>query len=278
MTLLEGRPVSRALRAQAAERAAELRARGTVPCLAAVLVGDDPASHIYVGSKEKACARAGIDSRVLRLPAATTMAELRSVVDDLAADPAVHGILVQQPLPPQIDTRAIVEAVPPAKDVDGLHPVNAGRLARGEPGLVPCTPLGVLELLRHYDIPVAGRHAVIVGRSNLVGRPLALLLLRHDATVTVCHSRSRDLPALCRSADLLVAAVGRPGLLTAGMVRPGATVVDVGINRTPDGVVGDAAPGVAEVAGALSPVPGGVGLLTVAMLLCNTVEAAAACS
>lgn len=278
MTWLDGRPVSQRLRARAAERAAGLRARGVVPCLAAVLVGDDPASQVYVGSKEKACAKAGIDSRVLRLPAATSMAQLARVLDELAADPAVHGVLVQQPLPPQIDTAAVVSAVPPAKDVDGLHPLNAGRLARGEPGLVPCTPAGVLELLQHYEVAVAGRNAVIVGRSLLVGRPLGLLLLTQDATVTVCHSKSRDLAAICRSADILVAAVGRPGLITAEMVRPGAAVVDVGINRAPGGLVGDVHPGVAEVAGALSPVPGGVGLLTVAMLLLNTVQAAAACS
>jgi methylenetetrahydrofolate dehydrogenase (NADP+)/methenyltetrahydrofolate cyclohydrolase len=278
LTLLDGRPVSRALRARAAEQAAALRARGVAPCLAAVLVGDDPASQVYVANKERACAGAGIDSRVHRLPASTGMAELRAVVGGLAADPAVHGILVQQPLPPQLDTSAVVAAVPPEKDVDGLHPVNAGLLARGEPGIVPCTPLGVLELLRHYDVPVAGRHAVIVGRSNLVGRPLALLLLRHDATVTVCHSRTADLTAVCRTADILVAAVGRPGVIAPEMVRPGAAVVDVGINRTPAGLVGDVHPGVAGVAGALSPVPGGVGPLTVAMLLRNTVEAAAACS
>jgi methylenetetrahydrofolate dehydrogenase (NADP+)/methenyltetrahydrofolate cyclohydrolase len=277
VTWLDGRPPSQAIRAETAERAARLRSRGVAPCLAAVLVGDDPASQIYVGSKERACARAGIDSRVLRLPASTTMAQLRDVLDGLAADPAVHGILVQQPLPPQLDTSEVVASVPPAKDVDGLHPWNAGRLARGESGLVPCTPLGVVALLEHYGVPIAGRHVVIVGRSNLVGRPLSLLLLRRDATVTVCHSRTQDLAAVCRSADILVAAVGRPGLITADMARPGAVVVDVGINRTADGVVGDVHPAVAEVAAAISPVPGGVGLLTVAMLLRNTVEAAAAC-
>lgn len=272
--VLDGRPVARRVREGVAARVRALRGKGVVPCLAAVLVGDDPASQVYVGRKEQACRQVGIDSRVLRLPKETTMEELRRILAALAADPAVHGVLVQQPLPPQCDLAEVAMAVPPEKDVDGLHPYNAGRLLRGERGLLPCTPRGIMTLLRHYDIPVAGRSAVIVGRSMLVGRPLAALLLHADATVTLCHSRTPDLAHWTRQADILVVAVGRPGLIQPAMVRPGAAVVDVGITRCGDRLLGDVDPSVADVAGALSPVPGGVGPMTVAMLLENTVEAA----
>jgi methylenetetrahydrofolate dehydrogenase (NADP+)/methenyltetrahydrofolate cyclohydrolase len=277
LVLLDGAALARQIRRRVRAEAEELRARtGVTPKLAAILVGNDPASEVYVANKARDCARAGLDSTVLRLPADTPWPRLQAVLEELGADPAVHGILVQQPLPPHLDPAAVAAHTDPRKDVDGLHPLSAGHLLRGEPGqgFVPCTPLGVLELLRHYDIPLRGRRAVVVGRSTLVGKPLALLLLAADATVTVCHSRTPDLGEATREADVICLAAGRPGLLRPDMVRPGAVVVDVGINRVGDRLVGDADPAVAEVAGAMTPVPGGVGPMTRAMLLHNTLLAA----
>ncbi len=275
--LLDGRALAKRVRAQVkAEAEAWSRRTGVVPCLAAVLVGEDPASVVYVRNKERDCARAGLRSRVLRLPAQTSWETLAAHLDALGRDREVHGILVQQPLPPHLDAGAAVACTDPRKDVDGLHPLSQGHLMRGEPGFLPCTPLGVMELLRHHDVPLAGRRAVVVGRSTLVGKPISLMLLAAHCTVTVCHSRTPDLGAVTRLADVVVLAAGRPGLLTPDMVRPGATVVDVGINRVGDTLVGDADPAVANVAGAFSPVPGGVGPMTIAMLLRNTLQAAQA--
>jgi methylenetetrahydrofolate dehydrogenase (NADP+)/methenyltetrahydrofolate cyclohydrolase len=277
LTLMDGRAVAREVRAEVRRQAeAFLAATGERPCLAAILVGDDPASALYVRNKERACAQTGLASRVLRLPADTPWEVLERHLDALNRDPGVHGILVQQPLPPHLDAGRVVARTDPAKDVDGLHALSQGRLLRGEPGFVPCTPLGILELLRRYGVPLAGRRAVVVGRSVLVGKPVALLLLAEHATVTICHSRTPDLGAITRQADVLVVAAGRAGLLGPDMVRPGAAVVDVGINRVGDAVVGDVDPRVAEVAGYLTPVPGGVGPMTIAMLLRNTVQAAMA--
>ena len=275
--LLDGKELAKLIRRKVKVEARELTAAtGVVPKLAAVLVGNDPASEIYVTSKQRDCERAGLESVVIRLPEATTWAELREHLDGLGADPSVHGILVQQPLPPQLDAAAVAAHTDPRKDVDGLHPLSAGHLLRNEQneGFVPCTPLGIMELLRHYGVPVSGKHAVVIGRSTLVGKPLALLLLAANATVTMCHSRTPDLGALTRQADIVCLAAGRAGLLTPDMIRPGTTVVDVAINRSDTGLVGDAAPEVEAVAGAWTPVPGGVGPMTRAMLLQNTLLAA----
>ena len=243
-----------------------------------VLVGDDPASAVYVRNKDRAAAACGLDARTIRLPAATTQAALLAVIAELNADPDVDGILVQLPLPPQIDARAAIAALDPAKDVDGLHPLNAGRLAEGRPTLAPCTPRGVMRLLEAAGVALRGARALVLGRSVLVGRPLAALLLAADATVTLAHSRTRDLAAECRRAEVLVAAVGRAELVRGDWIAPGATVIDVGINRLPDGrLVGDVAfDEAAEVAGAITPVPGGVGPMTIACLIENTVAAAKA--
>ncbi len=299
--ILDGRALARTLRAEtAAEVAAWVAAGNRPPALAAVIVGDHPASRVYVRSKARALAAAGCTSRTHELAATVGEAELLALLDQLNRDPEIDGILVQLPLPAGLDEERVLERVAPGKDVDGFHPVNVGRLWRDRPGFVPATPSGILELLRRNDVPLAGRQAVIVGRSSVVGKPLAALLLREHATVTVCHSRTADLPAVCRQADLLVAAVGRPGLIGAEHVRPGAVVVDVGINRIADrGELVRLFPGdaerlatlerkgsvlvgdvdfarVAPLAGAITPVPGGVGPLTVAMLLVNTVAAARA--
>lgn len=270
---LPGGPVADAI----LERARVLMAGlPVVPQLAVVRVGEDPASVSYVRTKANRARRIGLRSTVHALPDTTTEAELLSLVRGLNADQDVHGLLVQLPFPPGsgINPARVLAAVSPDKDVDGLHVVNTGRLWAGEPGLRPCTPAGVLSLLDHYEIGLEGRRVVIVGRSALVGKPLAALMLERHATVTIAHSRSRDLAGLCRSAEVLVAAVGRAGLVTPDMVAPGATVVDVGINRVDGRIVGDVDPAVEQVAGALTPVPGGVGLLTVAHLLLNTVLAA----
>ncbi len=271
--LIDGKGVAATLRAALAERVAALPFR---PGLAVVLVGDDPASAVYVRNKDRAAASVGIAARTIRLPSDTAQAALLAQVAALNADPAVDGILVQLPLPPQLDARAVIAAIDPGKDVDGLHPVNAGRLADGDPGLVPCTPLGVMKLLDAAGIGLRGARALVLGRSNLVGRPVAALLLAADATVTVAHSRTRDLPAECRLADILVAAVGRPEMVRGDWLRPGAVVIDVGINRLADGrLVGDVAFDEAvAVASAITPVPGGVGPMTIACLLENTVAAA----
>jgi methylenetetrahydrofolate dehydrogenase (NADP+)/methenyltetrahydrofolate cyclohydrolase len=274
--VIDGKAVAAQVRERVASEVAELSADlGRPPGLATVLVGDDPASAIYVRRKREASEEVGVRSIHHEPPGSVSEADLLELVRSLNADDEVDGILVQLPLPEGIDPDAIVNALDPAKDVDGLTPTSAGLLARGEPGLVSCTPRGVMELLASADTKVEGAEAVIVGRSNLVGRPLISLLLGADATVTVCHSRTADLGEVCRRAQILIAAAGRPGLITAEMVRPGATVIDVGTNRTDDGLVGDVDfEAVREVAGAITPVPGGVGPMTIAMLLANTVQAA----
>jgi methylenetetrahydrofolate dehydrogenase (NADP+) / methenyltetrahydrofolate cyclohydrolase len=242
--------------------------------LATVLVGDDPASDVYIRMKHKATLEVGIEARDLRLPAQTTEEELLALVSELNADEGVDGILVQLPLPEQIDEGRVIRAVDPVKDVDGFHPVNAGLLLAGTPGHVPGTPLGVLALLDEYGVELEGANAVVIGRSDIVGKPVALLLLHRHATVTICHSRTRDLAAEATRADVVVAAVGVPWIVTPEMVKTGAAVVDVGINRTENGLVGDVDPAVAERAGLLTPVPGGVGPMTIAMLLRSTIRAA----
>ena len=281
---LDGKALAATMRAEIAARVAARTAKGQrPPGLAAVLVGEDPASQTYVRNKHKACHDAGLASTVHTLPSATTQAELLDLVGKLNADPAVHGILVQLPLPKQIDEGAVIRAVAPAKDVDCFHPENVGLLAAGFPRFYPCTPHGVLQLLVRNGISIAGKEVVVVGRSNIVGKPLALMLMQKptaanpaagDATVTVAHTRTADLAAVCRGADILVAAVGRAGVITPDMVKPGAAVVDVGTNSVNGTLVGDVHPDVGAVAGWLSPVPGGVGPMTITMLLYNTLSAA----
>jgi methylenetetrahydrofolate dehydrogenase (NADP+) / methenyltetrahydrofolate cyclohydrolase len=271
--IIDGRAVAADLRRQLGLRVAALPFRLG---LAVVLVGDDPASGVYVRGKDRAAQEIGIDSRTVRLPADIAQSELFARVAALNADPAVDGILVQLPLPPHIDAQAAIQTIDPAKDVDGFHPLNLGLLAAGRPALVPCTPLGVMRLLEAAGVALRGTRTLMLGRSNIVGRPLAALLLQADATVTVAHSQTRDLPAECRRAEVVVAAVGRPEIVRGDWIMPGATVIDVGINRLPDGrLVGDVAfAECAAVAGAISPVPGGVGPMTIACLLENTVTAA----
>jgi methylenetetrahydrofolate dehydrogenase (NADP+)/methenyltetrahydrofolate cyclohydrolase len=275
--VIDGKAVAEGVRERVAAGVQEFAAAhdGHVPGLATVLVGDDPASQVYVGNKRKQTEAVGMRSVHEELGAGTPEDELLELIDSLNDDDSVDGILVQLPLPDQIDQDAIVAAIDPSKDVDGLTPVNAGRLAQGRPGLVPCTPRGVIELIAHAGTGLEGAEAVIVGRSILVGRPLVGLLLGENATVTVCHSRTRDLAAVCSRADVLIAAVGSPRLIGAEMVKPGAPVLDVGINRTDDGLVGDVDfEAASEVAGSITPVPGGVGPMTIAMLLSNTLIAA----
>jgi methylenetetrahydrofolate dehydrogenase (NADP+)/methenyltetrahydrofolate cyclohydrolase len=297
--ILNGKATAREIRREVAEGCKQLHEKtGVVPGLTVVLVGDDPASSIYVRNKEKASTKAGMDSRVLRLPATSPEAEILSTVEGLNRDDSVHGILVQLPLPSGVDAQRVIESIDPDKDVDGFHPVNAGRLLIGLPGFEPCTPAGIIELLRRNDIPMKGRRAVIIGRSNIVGKPMAILLLREHATVTVCHSRTPDLAAVAREADLLIAAVGKLGLVTGEFIKPGAAVVDVGIHSVTDEptvlrlfgddpdrlrslrekgqtLAGDVHPLEGRSrAGWLTPVPGGVGPLTIAMLLQNTLRAA----
>jgi len=276
--IIDGKAVAAAVRSRVAEEVKAFAAeRGRTPLLTTVIVGDDPASQVYVGGKHRACEEVGMRSSHHDLPGETSEAELLALVDELNGDADVDGILVQLPVPEQIDPDRIVAAIDPGKDVDGLTPVNAGLLAHGMPGLVPCTPAGVMELLDHQGVKLEGAEAVVVGRSKLVGVPVARLLLAANATVTSCHSRTRDLPAVCRRADVLIAAVGVPGLLGADAVKPGATVIDVGVNRTDEGLRGDMDfEAAAEVAGAITPVPGGVGPMTIAMLLVNTLAAARA--
>ena len=274
-TIIDGRAVAAGVRGRVAAEVAELRAIGVQPGLATVLVGEDPASQVYVRMKRKACEEVGIAPVHHDLPAETPEAELRALLESLNADPAVSGILLQLPLPAQLDADEMTGTIVAEKDVDGLTPVSAGRLVHGREGLVPCTPAGVMELLAHAGVQLEGARAVVIGRSQLVGRPLAQLLLAANATVTQCHSRTRELATVCREADVLVAAVGRPGTVTADMVREGAAVIDVGMNRTEEGLVGDVDfPSVSRKAGAITPVPGGVGPMTIAMLLSNTVRAA----
>lgn len=273
--ILDGKKLSAEIRASIKEETALLREKGIVPGLAVVLVGDDPASRVYVGQKEKGCLEAGFASFLHRLPAATTQEELLGLIDRLNGDASVHGILVQLPLPPQIDPDTVLASIRPEKDVDGFHPVNIGRLVAGLPSCEPCTPKGILRLLKSTGIPLAGKEAVVIGRSNIVGKPVALMLLAESATVTVCHSRTKDLAEHLRRADILVAAVGKPRFVTADMVKDGAVVVDVGINRLEEGLVGDVDYGpVSEKASWVTPVPGGVGPMTIAMLLENTLEQA----
>ena len=276
--IIDGKKLAAAVKAEAAAEVQQLKEQGVVPCLAVLLVGEDPASQVYVRGKANDCAECGIESRVIRLDAATTQEELLARIDALAADDAVHGILVQLPLPAHIDESAVIAAIPPEKDVDGFTPVNAGRLLTGEPCFAPCTPEGCLRMIQSTGIDIAGKRAVVVGRSNIVGKPAALLLLAANATVTICHSRTRNLADICREADILVAAVGRQGFITGDMVKPGAVVIDVGINRGADGKLhGDVDFAAAsEKAAFITPVPGGVGLMTRAMLMKNTVAAARA--
>jgi methylenetetrahydrofolate dehydrogenase (NADP+)/methenyltetrahydrofolate cyclohydrolase len=275
-TIIDGRAAAAELRAEVAQGVAAFRERhGRAPGLVGVQVGDDPASEIYQAGKAKAADEAGMISRRVVLPEATTQDELDALIDELNADESVDGMLVQLPVPDQISEVAIANRIHPDKDVDGFSPINLGRLIRGEPGSVPCTPAGIMWLLDRAGVELEGAEAVVVGRSLIVGKPVALLLTSRSATVTVAHSRTRDLPALCRRADVLVAAVGRPEMIRGDWIKPGAAVIDVGINRTDEGLVGDVAGAeAAEVAGWLTPVPGGVGPMTIAYLLANTLDAA----
>jgi methylenetetrahydrofolate dehydrogenase (NADP+) / methenyltetrahydrofolate cyclohydrolase len=268
---MDGKALAERVRGEVAE---EVAARSRPVGLATVLVGDDLASAVYVRSKQKACREVGIEPFDHNLSADTSQEELLALVEQLNADEAVTGILVQLPLPEQIDEDRVIRSIKPIKDVDGFHPFSAGHLLQGSPTFVAATPAGIMEILREYEVELKGARAVVIGRSNIVGKPMALLLLAEHATVTICHSRTRDLPAVVREADVVVAAVGHPETVTADMLREGAAVVDVGINRTDDGLVGDVAPDVRDKAGLLTPVPGGVGPMTIASLLRNTVRAA----
>jgi len=295
--ILDGAAVAAAIKEEVAEEVRALAALGIRPGLAAVLVGNVAASEIYVRSKVQTCADLGLYSELITPPETVTTEEMLELVSSLNDRDEIDGILIQLPLPAQVDAKALLDAVSPLKDVDGFHPVNAGRLQAGRPALAPCTPAGVIEILKRSGIPMAGQHAVVVGRSDIVGKPAAMLLLHQNATVTICHSKTRDLGAVTRLADILVAAIGRPGFITAEMVKPGATIIDVGINRVTERaeferyfagdakreaaflkrgstIVGDVHPKAFEVAGAYTPVPGGVGPLTIAMLMANTVRAA----
>jgi methylenetetrahydrofolate dehydrogenase (NADP+)/methenyltetrahydrofolate cyclohydrolase len=275
-TILDGKATAAAIRSELKIRVAALREQGRVPGLGTVLVGDDPGSRSYVAGKHRDTAEVGLNSLQRELPATATQADVEAVVDELNADPTCTGYIVQLPLPAGIDAGVILERMDPAKDADGLHPTNLGRLVLGRPGPLPCTPRGIVELLRRYDVPLAGADVVVVGRGVTVGRPLGLLLTRRaeNATVTLCHTGTRDVHDHLRRADIIVAAAGVPGLVTPDSVKPGAAVLDVGISRTDAGLVGDVDPAVREVAGWLAPMPGGVGPMTRAMLLLNVVEAA----
>jgi methylenetetrahydrofolate dehydrogenase (NADP+)/methenyltetrahydrofolate cyclohydrolase len=295
--VLDGVAIASEIKAETGREVATLAANGIRPGLAVILVGEVPASQIYVRSKVKTCGELGIYSEMLTPPESITTEEMLALVAGLNARDDIDGILIQLPLPKHVDTKRLLEAVSPDKDVDGFHPVNAGRLQSGQPGLTPCTPAGIIEILKRTGLPIAGQNAVVVGRSDIVGKPAALMLLNESATVTVCHSKTRDLPAVTRNADILVAAIGRPGYVTPDMVKPGATLIDVGINRLTDPVdvqrffpndaeraatfakrgsviVGDIDPAAFAISGAYTPVPGGVGALTIAMLMHNTVKAA----
>lgn len=275
-SLIDGRKIAADFRAELAIRVARLRAAGVLPNLGVVVVGDDPASQVYVRNKTFACEAIGMRSQTHKLPADTSQAQLIAFVKRLNDDDSVHGILVQMPLPAPLDKHAVIEAISPDKDVDGFNYLNVGKLAAGDPGFYPCTPWGIMKMLEHEDIAVEGAHVVVVGRSNIVGRPMVMMLLNAGATVTVCHSKTRDLAALTRQGDIVVVAVGRPRMLTGDMVKPGAVVIDVGVNRLPDGTLaGDVDfDSVARVASRITPVPGGVGPMTIAMLLANTVRSA----
>jgi methylenetetrahydrofolate dehydrogenase (NADP+)/methenyltetrahydrofolate cyclohydrolase len=274
--ILDGKSLAAKIRGEVRQKVSRLAQRGVHPGLAVILAGDDPASRVYVRNKVRACEETGVRSFFHEYPSAVGESELIARVESLNADPAVHGILVQLPLPRHIDAERVLGAVSPPKDVDGFHLHNLGALLAGRPGTVPCTPAGVMRLIEHAGVALSGRHAVVIGRSNIVGKPLALLLLAQNATVTVCHSKTTDLAAVARQADVLVAAVGRAKLVGADMVKPGACVIDVGVNRLPDGTLaGDVDfQAVKAVAGSITPVPGGVGPMTIAMLLENCVAAA----
>jgi len=296
-TILDGNQVAAVIKTEVTEEVARLAAGGIRPGLAAVLVGHDPASEVYVRNKVKTCEATGICSELIRPDENSTTSQMLALVAELNARDEIDGILVQLPLPKQIDSKKVLLAVDPAKDVDGFHPVNVGNLSTGRPGLVPCTPAGCIEIMKRSGVRIEGAEAVVVGRSDIVGKPVAMLLTNANATVTICHSKTRDLGEVCRRADILVAAIGRPGMITPDMVKPGATVIDVGINRITDRaqfeqffagnakreavfaktgstLVGDVHPSAALVAGAITPVPGGVGPLTIAMLMSNTLKAA----
>ena len=273
--LIDGRMVAKKWKYYAAQRTQRLIEKGVTPHLAVILVGENAASQVYVRNKENACIHAGIRSTIIRLPEVCTQEELENAVLSLNEDESVHGILVQLPLPKGLDEARVLALIDPDKDVDGFHAMNSGRLMNGQPSFVPCTPLGVMKLLEAYQIPTRGKHAVIIGRSNIVGKPMAMLLLAADATVTICHSKTANLAEITRQADILVAAVGKPNFVTGDMIKQGAAVVDVGINRVDDRLVGDVHAEQAEkVASYLTPVPGGVGQMTIAMLLSNTLDAA----
>ncbi|MCJ7799806.1 MAG: bifunctional methylenetetrahydrofolate dehydrogenase/methenyltetrahydrofolate cyclohydrolase FolD [Polaromonas sp.] len=274
--LIDGNILSKQLRTEVAQRAADLRAQGVTPGLAVLLVGENPASQVYVRNKVKACEDSGVQSLLERHPATLTEAELLARIEALNQDPAIHGILVQLPLPEHIDAQKVIEAISPAKDVDGFHVASAGALMVGQPGFWPCTPYGCMKMLESIDYDLRGKHAVVIGRSNIVGKPMALMLLQKNATVTICHSATADLKAMTLQADVIVAAVGKQNVLTADMVKPGAVVIDVGMNRNEAGkLCGDVDfDGVKEVAGYITPVPGGVGPMTITMLLVNTLQAA----
>jgi methylenetetrahydrofolate dehydrogenase (NADP+)/methenyltetrahydrofolate cyclohydrolase len=274
--ILDGKSLAASIRAELKQKVAALVQRGVKPGLAVILAGDDAASRVYVRNKTLAAGEIGVHSELVELPADVSERQMLERVEALNRNPAIHGILVQLPLPKHINGARVLEAVAPAKDVDGFHEVNLGALLAGRPGVVPCTPAGVMRLIEHAGVPLAGRHAVVIGRSNIVGKPLALLLLQKDASVTICHSKSQDLKAITKQADILVAAVGRAKLVTAEMVKPGACVIDVGVNRLPDGkLAGDVDyEAVKQIAGWITPVPGGVGPMTIAMLLENCLRAA----
>lgn len=273
--IMDGKALAAQLTDSLRPRVAALQEKGVTPGLAVILVGDHPASQIYVRNKERACQELALHSETIHLPGDISQSALESEIDRLNADPRIHGILVQLPLPSGLDEDAALARILPEKDVDGFHAVNAGRLMNGTDGVVPCTPKGILYMLKASGVPLAGKEAVVIGRSNIVGKPAALLLLRENCTVTICHSHTENLPEITRRADILVAAVGRPGFVTAEMVKPGAAVIDVGINRVDGRVTGDVDfAGVSQVAGWISPVPGGVGKMTIGMLMENTIAAA----
>jgi methylenetetrahydrofolate dehydrogenase (NADP+) / methenyltetrahydrofolate cyclohydrolase len=277
-SIIDGKVISAAVRRKITEDTAAFVAEtGITPHLAAVLVGDDPASRVYVRNKERACQNCGLKSTLHRLPVDTTQQQLATLVAELNADDTVHGILVQLPLPKHLDSTPILDAILPGKDVDGFHPENVGLMLQGRPRFLPCTPHGVMKMLQHQNIDTAGKHAVVIGRSDIVGKPMAALLVQRgaDATVTICHSRTADIAAICSQADILIAAVGIPEFVKGNMIKPGAVVIDVGINRVNDKLVGDVDYAEAvEIASAITPVPGGVGPMTIALLLQNTLEAA----
>ncbi|MCR5337043.1 MAG: bifunctional methylenetetrahydrofolate dehydrogenase/methenyltetrahydrofolate cyclohydrolase FolD [Lachnospiraceae bacterium] len=274
MKIIDGKAISQQIKDEVKESVAAMAAEGKQVCLAVILVGEDPASQVYVGNKKKACEYTGIRSESFELPESTTQEELLKLIDELNQREDINGILVQLPLPKHIDEKSVINAISPDKDVDGFHPVSVGRLSIGEKGFLPCTPAGVIELLKRSDIPMSGKHCVVIGRSNIVGKPMALLMLRQNATVTICHSKTENLKEICKQADILIAAVGKPKMIDKSYVKEGATVIDVGIHRLEGKkLCGDVDfDDVSEVAGAMTPVPGGVGPMTIAMLMKNCAQ------